>query len=307
LNYYSLNAFLTKKFGYKVAKLSLNAGFTCPNRDGTLSYNGCIFCSEKGSGDFSDSPNETITQQIKNQKKIIERKWKNTKYIAYFQAFTNTYAECEYLKKVYYEALSAPDICGIAIATRPDCLNDEVIALLLELAKKTYVWVELGLQTSNEKSAQFINRGYNNEVFINAVNRLRKANIDVVTHVILGLPFETKEQILDTIKWSTSMDIQGIKLHLLHVLKNTQLEKIYEDTPFYIPSMDEYIDLVCEVLKIVPKHIVIHRLTGDGPKKDLIAPLWSGDKKLVLNTLNNKIVKENIQQGIKAIEKVSTI
>ena len=307
MNYYSLNTFLTKKFGYKVAKLSLDAGFTCPNRDGNLSYNGCVFCSEKGSGDFSNSPNETITQQIKNQKKIIDKKWKNTKYIAYFQAFTNTYADCEYLKKVYYEALNAPDICAIAIATRPDCLEDEVMALLSELAKKTYVWVELGLQTSNEASARFINRGYNNDVFVNAVDRLRKANIDVVAHVILGLPYETKWQIFDTVKWATSTDIQGIKLHLLHVLKNTSLEKIYENTPFQIPSMNEYINLVCEILKIIPKHVVIHRLTGDGPKKDLIAPLWSGNKKLVLNALNNKIIKENIQQGTKAIEKVSTI
>ena len=290
-----------------MAKLSLNAGFTCPNRDGTLSYTGCIFCSEKGSGDFSGNPSETIPKQIEKQKAILNKKWKPVKYIAYFQAFTNTYANIEYLKKVYYEALDASDICGIAIATRPDCLDNEVIAILSELAEKTYVWVELGLQTSNENSAKFINRGYSNDIFLNAVACLRNANIDVVAHIILGLPFETKVQMLDTIDWVTKTDIQGIKLHLLHILKNTALEKIYETNPFSILTMEEYIDLICEVLELIPNNIVIHRLTGDGPKKDLIAPSWSGNKKLVLDSLNKKIIKENIQQGRKKIEKNKTI
>jgi radical SAM protein, TIGR01212 family len=299
--YNSLNNYLKTKFGTKVAKLSLDGGFTCPNRDGTLSTEGCIFCSESGSGDFSGKRLLSISQQIEQQKQNVSKKWPNAKYIAYFQAFTNTYAPIDILRSKYTEAISQSDVVGLAIATRPDCLGNDVIELLKELNKKTYVWVELGLQTCNEKTAKYINRGYENYVFEDAVSRLNLAGIHVVVHLILGLPNETHEDMLNSVKYICSFNIQGIKIQLLHVLKNTPLGAIYENKPFHILTKDEYLYLVCKLLEHIPKEIVIHRLTGDGAKINLIAPQWSGNKKDVLNSLNKLISEKNIHQGCKIV------
>lgn len=299
--YNSLNNYLKTKFGTKVAKLSLDGGFTCPNRDGTLSTEGCIFCSESGSGDFAGDRNLSITQQIEQQKQRISKKWPDAKFIAYFQSFTNTYAPVEILRPKYTQAIEQKDIVGLAIATRPDCLCEDVIELLKELNKKTYVWVELGLQTCNEKTAKYINRGYENSVFENAVNRLNLAGIDVVVHLIFGLPSETHDDMLNSVKYTCSFNIQGIKLQLLHVLQNTPLGILYQNQPFHILTKDEYLSLVCTSLEYIPKEIVIHRLTGDGAKKNLIAPMWSGNKKDVLNTLTKLISEKNIRQGSKIV------
>ncbi|MDD3570245.1 MAG: TIGR01212 family radical SAM protein [Lachnospiraceae bacterium] len=299
--YNSLNNYLKTKFGKKIAKLSLDGGFTCPNRDGTLSTDGCIFCSESGSGDFAGDRSLSISQQIEQQKQRVSKKWPDSKYIAYFQSFTNTYASVEILRSKYTEAIEQRDIVGLAIATRPDCLGEDVIELLKELNKKTYVWVELGLQTSNEKTAKFINRGYENTVFEDAVNRLNLAGLDVVVHLIFGLPNETQEDMLNSVKYTCSFNIQGIKLQLLHVLQNTPLDTLYQNQPFHILTKDEYLCLVCTALEYIPKEIVIHRLTGDGPKKNLIAPMWSANKKDVLNSLTKLISEKNIRQGCKIV------
>ncbi|HCT65374.1 MAG TPA: TIGR01212 family radical SAM protein [Lachnospiraceae bacterium] len=299
--YNSLNNYLKTKFGTKVAKLSLDGGFTCPNRDGTLSTEGCIFCSEGGSGDFAGKRLLSISQQIEQQKQNVSKKWPNAKYISYFQAFTNTYAPIDILRSKYTEAISQSDVVGLAIATRPDCLGNDVIELLKELNKKTYVWVELGLQTCNEKTAKYINRGYENYVFEDAVSRLNLAGIHVVVHLILGLPNETHEDMLNSVKYICSFNIQGIKIQLLHVLKNTPLGAIHKNNPFHILTKDEYLSLVCIILEHIPKEIVIHRLTGDGAKINLIAPQWSGNKKDVLNSLNKLISEKNIHQGCKIV------
>ena len=291
LPYLSLNKYLRDKFGCKVVKLSVDAGFTCPNRDGKLSTEGCIFCSKGGSGDFAGNRNCSVTEQLKQQKELLSKKWPSAKYIAYFQAFTNTYAPVSVLREKYEEAINCSDICGLAIATRPDCIDEDVVALLKELNEKTYVWVELGLQTGNEKSAEFINRGYRNEVYENAVSLLHQNGIEVVTHIIFGLPYENKNDMLESVRYAVENKTDGIKLQLLHVLKNTALADIYEKTPFHILTKDEYTDLICDALKIIPKTTVVHRLTGDGNKKDLIEPLWSTNKKDVLNTINKKLVK----------------
>lgn len=299
--YNSLNNYLKTKFGTKIAKLSLDGGFTCPNRDGTLSNEGCIFCSENGSGDFAGNRNLSISQQIQQQKERISKKWPDAKYIAYFQSFTNTYAPVEVLRLKYSEAIEQNDIVGLAIATRPDCLGEDVMELLKDLSKKTYVWVELGLQTCNEKTAKFINRGYKNIVFENAVSRLNSAGIDVVVHLIFGLPNETHEDMLNSVKYTCTLNIQGIKLQLLHVLKNTPLGTLYQNQPFHILTKEEYLSLVCTALEYIPREIVLHRLTGDGAKKNLIAPIWSGNKKDVLNSLTKLISEKNIRQGSKIV------
>lgn len=301
ISYNSLNNYLKTKFGTKIAKLSLDGGFTCPNRDGTLSNDGCIFCSESGSGDFAGDRNLSIAQQIQQQKHRVSKKWPEAKYIAYFQSFTNTYAPLEILRSKYTEAIEQTDIVGLAVATRPDCLGEDVIDLLKELNKETYVWVELGLQTCNEKTAKYINRGYENSVFENAVHRLNSAGIDVVVHLIFGLPNETHEDMLNSVKYTCSFNIQGIKLQLLHVLQNTPLGTLYKNQPFHIITKEEYLSLVCTALEYIPNEIVIHRLTGDGAKKNLIAPMWSGNKKDVLNSLTKLISEKKVRQGCKIV------
>lgn len=287
MKYYSLNNYLKDTFGCKVYKISLDAGFTCPNRDGTIGTQGCVFCSAGGSGDFAQSSRLTITQQIEKGKELVSSKIKSGKYIAYFQAYTNTYAPVNILREKYYEALNHKDIVALSIATRPDCLDEDVINLLDEINKIKPVFVELGLQTIHEKTAEYIRRGYTLDIYDKAVKDLKGIGVNVVVHVILGLPNETKADMLETVKYVCQSRIDGIKLQLLHVLKNTDLERDYLDGKFNVLEFDEYIDLIKDCLEIIPDNIVIHRLTGDGAKKDLIAPLWSADKKRVLNAINS--------------------
>ncbi len=289
MKYYSLNNYLRNTFGDKVYKLSLDGGFTCPNRDGTIDTRGCIFCSEGGSGDFAESSLLSITEQIEQGKKRVENKIKSDKYIAYFQAFTNTYAPVEILRQKFFEAIRHKDIVALSIATRPDCLDDNILSLLDELNKIKPVFVELGLQTIHEKSAEYIRRGYPLSVYDEAVKKLKSISINIVVHVILGLPNESKTDMLKTVSYVCKSGIDGIKLQLLHILKNTDLADEYYRGNVKTLELDEYIDIIKACVEIIPSDIVIHRLTGDGAKKDLIAPLWSADKKNVLNKINKAL------------------
>lgn len=289
MKYYSLNNYLRNTFGDKVYKLSLDGGFTCPNRDGTIDTRGCIFCSEGGSGDFAESSLLSITEQIEQGKKRVENKIKSDKYIAYFQAFTNTYAPVEILRQKFFEAIRHKDIVALSIATRPDCLDDNILSLLDELNKIKPVFVELGLQTIHEKSAAYIRRGYPLSVYDEAVKKLKSISINIVVHVILGLPNESKTDMLETVSYVCKSGIDGIKLQLLHILKNTDLADEYYRGNVKTLELDEYIDIIKACVEIIPSDIVIHRLTGDGAKKNLIAPLWSADKKNVLNKLNKAL------------------
>ena len=286
MEYLSLNRYLRDTFGEKVYKISINAGFTCPNRDGTIDTRGCIFCSRGGSGDFAESADLSITEQIEAGKGRVERKIKSGKYIAYFQAFTNTYAPINILRDKFYEAIEHPDIVAISIATRPDCLGDDVIELLDELNKIKPVFVELGLQTIHEKTAEYIRRGYTLDVYDRAVEALKKINVNIVVHLIIGLPGESREDMLESVKYVCDSGINGIKLQLLHILKGTDLAEEYYNGRVKPLEFEEYLDIIKSCVEIIPKNIVIHRLTGDGAKKDLIAPLWSADKKRVINAIN---------------------
>ena len=289
MEYLSFNKYLKDKFGQKVYKISLDGGFTCPNRDGKAGTRGCIFCSKGGSGDFAESREMSITEQIESGKKKVEKKIKSGKYIAYFQAFTNTYAPVETLRQKYEEAINHPDIVALSIATRPDCLGDDVLRLLDEMNKIKPVFVELGLQTIHQKSAKYIRRGYDLNVYDKAVRDLKKIGVNVVVHVILGLPNESENDMLETVKYVCESGANGIKLQLLHVIDGTDLAKDYEKGLFKTLEFDEYVNLIVKCVKIIPNDIVIHRLTGDGAKKDLIAPLWSADKKRVLNAINKAL------------------
>ena len=289
MKYYSFNQYLKDTFGCKVYKISINAGFTCPNRDGKIDTRGCIFCSKGGSGDFAEDAKLSITEQIESGKRRVEKKIKSGKYIAYFQAFTNTYAPIDVLKDKFYEAINHNDIVALSIATRPDCLPDEVIAFLKELNSIKPVFVELGLQTIHEKAAEYIRRGYSLAVYDTALKKLKEAGINVVTHIILGLPNETKADMLKSVDYVCTAGTDGIKLQLLHILKGTDLADEYFDGKVNTFTLEEYIDIIKECVEIIPKIIVIHRLTGDGAKKDLIAPLWSADKKNVLNKINKAL------------------
>lgn len=289
MEYLSFNKYLKDKFGQKVYKISLDGGFTCPNRDGKTGTRGCIFCSKGGSGDFAESREMSITEQIESGKKKVEKKIKSGKYIAYFQAFTNTYAPVEILRQKYEEAINHPDIVALSIATRPDCLGDDVLRLLDEMNKIKPVFVELGLQTIHQKSAKYIRRGYDLSVYDKAVRDLNKIGVNVVVHVILGIPNESENDMLETVKYVYESGANGIKLQLLHIIDGTDLAKDYEKGLFKTLEFDEYVNLIVKCVKIIPKDIVIHRLTGDGAKKDLIAPLWSADKKRVLNAINKAL------------------
>lgn len=289
MKYLSLNQYLKNTFGCKVYKIALDGGFTCPNRDGSLYDKGCIFCSGYGSGDFAENRTLSITEQISAGKKKVASKITNGKYIAYFQAFTNTYAPVEKLRSLYMEAINHPDIVAISIGTRPDCLSDEIIELLDEINRIKPVWVELGLQTVHESTAKYIRRMYDLNVYDKALSALKAHNIYVVTHVILGLPYETEDMMLETVSYVCDKQTDGIKLQLLHVIKGTDLEKDYNKGLFKCMTLDEYTDLIVKCVSIIPNNIAIHRLTGDGDKKTLVAPLWSADKKRVLNTLNKKL------------------
>ena len=289
MEYLSFNKYLKDKFGQKVYKISLDGGFTCPNRDGKAGTRGCIFCSKGGSGDFAESREMSITEQIESGRKKVEKKIKSGKYIAYFQAFTNTYAPVEILRQKYVEAINHPDIVALSIATRPDCLGDDVLKLLDEMNKIKPVFVELGLQTIHQKSAKYIRRGYDLSVYDKAVRDSKKIGVNVVVHVILGLPNESENDMLETVKYVCESGANGIKLQLLHVIDGTDLAKDYEKGLFKTLEFDEYVNFIVKCVKIIPKDIVIHRLTGDGAKKDLIAPLWSADKKRVLNAINKAL------------------
>jgi len=287
----SIGEYLKAQFGKKIVKLSLEGGFTCPNRDGSKGTGGCIFCSADGSGDFAG----TIDDQIK----LLSPKWPDAKYIAYFQSHTNTYAPVDVLREKFYAALEGHEnIVGIAIATRPDCLSEEVYQLLDELNKKTFLWVELGLQTAHDGTADLINRCYPLSVYDTAMERLNALNIKVVTHLILGLPGETKEQMLDSVKYVCGKNIFGIKLHLLNVIRGSQMEHLYPD---YIPfeSIEEYVDLVVDALELIPQEVTIHRMTADAPRSILIAPEWSFRKRTILNGIQKRLVERNTYQGAK--------
>ena len=295
--YHSLNYFLRNKFGEKVFKISLDGGFSCPNRDGTISRGGCVFCSEKGSGDFAGNRYTSIHKQFEDIKIMMNKKWKNGKYIAYFQAYTNTYAPVEVLREKYYEALKEEGVVALAIATRPDCLPEEVLDLLEEINKKFYVWVELGLQTVNDDIALKINRGYKLEVFEDAIKRLKKRNIDFVVHSILGLPGEDKTDMLKTIDYIAHSGAKGIKFHLLHLMKDTPMVKLYENRELKFLSQEDYIDLICKGIAMLPQDMVVHRLTGDAPRNLLIGPMWSLKKWEILNAIDKALEENDIYQG----------
>lgn len=295
--YHSLNYFLRHKFNEKVFKISLDAGFSCPNRDGTIGHSGCIFCSARGSGDFAGDKRFSIGRQFEDIKEMMNKKWKDGKYIAYFQAYTNTYAPVEVLRKKYDEGIEQDGVVALAIATRPDCLQEDVLALLNDYNKRLYTWVELGLQTTNETTAEIINRGYKLQVFEEAVHNLRAKNIDVVVHVILGLPGETKEDMLKTVEYLSRMDIQGIKLHLLHLMEDTPLVDLYQKGGLKFMEQEEYIDLICKCIAILPQSVVVHRLTGDAPRKTLIGPMWSLKKWEVLNSIDKRLEELDLYQG----------
>lgn len=299
--YHSLDYELKKIYGKKIYKLSLDGGMTCPNRDGTLDTRGCIFCSEGGSGDFAAKPDVSIKEQISQAKKQVASKLADPEsagYIAYFQAYTNTYAPIDRLRALFMEAASQPEIVLLSIATRPDCISDEILLLLKEIACIKPVWIELGLQTMHDRTAAFIRRGYSLEVFENCVRKLKDADIPVIVHTILGLPGETPDDIRETMLYLSRLSIQGIKLQLLHILKGTDLGELYEQGRLPEPmTLDEYIRLVISCLELLPGEMIIHRVTGDGPRRLLLAPLWSTNKKLVLNRLQQEMKNTDTWQG----------
>lgn len=295
--FYSLNEELKKIFGTKIIKLSLDGGFTCPNRDGKCGMRGCIFCSEMGSGEHAGSRKLSIHQQMREQIALLRAKWPKAKYIAYFQNFTNTYAPVEILSELYEEALCFEDVVGLAIATRPDCLDDEILGLLEEYNKKTFLWVELGLQSIHQRTAEFIRRGYALPVFDEAMQALNQRQIRTVVHLILNLPSESLEDMEASLHHVCNAGIWGIKLQMLNVLRHTDLAVYYEKKPFYLRSAEEYIALISHLLTQIPSHIVIHRLTGDGDKKDLIAPRWILNKRYVLNGIQRYMREQGLYQG----------
>ena len=302
--YYALDYYLKQNFGEKLYKISLNGGCSCPNRDGTCGTRGCIFCSEGGSGDFAASSSLSVADQLAYGKGLVRPKYNGHSYIAYFQAYTNTYAPVEHLRKIFTEAISHPDIVALSIGTRPDCLGDDVLELLYSLNQIKPVWVELGLQTIHEDTARYIRRGYPLSCFDTAVKNLRAGGIEVIVHTILGLPGESRKDILETMAYLNAMDIQGIKLQLLHVLRGTDLAADHEAGLFRTYERDEYLNLVIDCLEHLRPDIVIHRVTGDGPKDLLIAPLWASRKREVLNLLHHRMKERASFQG-KALEALS--
>ncbi len=293
--YYSLNEYLNNQFGEKVYKLALDIGCSCPNRDGTLDTRGCVFC-HNGSSHFAEA-GEDINSQIENAKNRVKNKVKTDKYIAYFQSFTNTYGDIDYLEKTFETAIKRDDIVALSIGTRPDCLPENILNMLEKLNKIKPVWIELGLQTSNEKTAEYIRRCYPNKIYENAVRKLKKRGIIVVTHIIIGLPNETKEDILNTVDFAVKCGTDGVKLQLLHIMKDTDLYEDYKKGLVKPLNINEYMDILFSCIERIPENIVIHRITGDAPKKYLVEPKWSADKKKVLNTINKEMKNRNIIQG----------
>ena len=297
--YHTLDYFYKKKFGQKIFKISLNAGFSCPNIDGTVGYGGCIYCSKTGSGEFAGNIEDSLETQFKSIKEKMLKKWKNGKYIAYFQARTNTYAPIEKLKSIYEKVLTFENVIGINIATRPDSISNECLQYLSELNKKTYLTIELGLQTTKESTSKLINRCHTLECFDNMVKELRKRNINVVVHIINGLPYENEQDMLNTVKHLNKLDIQGIKIHMLSIVKDTPLAKLYEKEKFDILSKEKYIDIVIKQLELLRPEIVIHRITGDPDPNQLIEPNWLIKKFCVLNDIDKEMVKRDTYQGAK--------
>lgn len=299
MEYRSFNQAMQERFGCKVYKLALDGGMTCPNRDGTIGDRGCIFCSDVGSGEFAAPACGDIPHQIAQAKARVEKKNKGGKYVAYFQSFTNTYGPLPYLERIFRQAMEPEDILALSVATRPDCLDPEVVRMLARLNEQKPVWVELGLQTIHPDSARYIRRGYGLEVYDQAARRLKEAGLEVITHVILGLPGETREQMLQTVRYVGQSGADGIKLQLLHVLEGTDLARDWREGKVPVLSLEEYILLLEDCLAVLPPDMVIHRLTGDGHKRDLLAPLWTGDKKRVLNTIKTAFARDGVRQGSK--------
>lgn len=295
--YHTLNYHLKNKFNSKVFKVSLNAGFTCPNIDGTKGYGGCIYCSKTGSGEHGGNPNKDLTTQFYEVKEVIEKKWPNSKYIAYFQARTNTYAPLEVLKSKYEEVLKIDNVIGLSIATRCDAITDDTLDYLEELNKRTYLTIELGLQTIHEKTSKLINRGHTLKEFDNMVKKLRDRNIEVVVHIINGLPYETEDMMLNTIKHLNKLDIQGIKIHMLNIVKDTPLETLYNKDNFHILTKEEYIDIVIQELELLKPEIVIHRITSDPDISTLVEPTWLLKKFCLLNDIDKEMVRRDTYQG----------
>lgn len=295
--YHSWNFHLRQQFGEKIFKIPLDAGFDCPNRDGSVASGGCTFCSERGSGDFAGDRKDDLITQFNTIKAKMHEKWPNGKYIGYFQAYTNTYAPVEELREMFELILEQEGVIGLSIATRPDCLPDDVVEYLGELNKRTYLWVELGLQTVHERTADLINRAHDYQTYVDGVEKLRKHNIQICSHIINGLPLETPEMMMETAKEVAKLDVQGIKIHLLHLLRKTAMVKQYEKGMLEFMSSEEYIKLVCDQLEIIPPEMVIHRLTGDGPPDLLIGPMWSLNKWEVLNGIDAELKRRNSQQG----------
>lgn len=300
--YYSLNNYLRGRYGQKVFKVPLDAGFTCPNRDGTLSERGCLFCSPRGSGDFAGEREESLEEQFRQVCQMMHRKWPSALYIAYLQAFSNTYAPPERLRQVYKRTLNLPGVVGLAIATRPDCLDEPVLDVLQEYRECTDMWVELGLQTVHSKSARRYNLGYQYRDFLRALENLRQRDIETCVHLILGLPGESRADMLASARAVADLPIQGVKLHLLHLMRGTPLAGIYQRKPFPFMSREEYVDLVVDILEMLPAGIVIHRLTGDSPRQLLIGPMWSLNKWEVLNEIDRRLAERNTWQGRRAGE-----
>lgn len=295
--YYTLDSYLKETYGEKVYRISLNGGMTCPNRDGTKGSRGCIFCSRGGSGDFAESSLLSVTEQIENGRQKLASKTKCRKFIAYFQAYTNTYAPVSYLRPLFLEAITHPDIVVLSIATRPDCITPEILDFLTELQQIKPVWIEFGLQSIHEQTATYIRREFSLSCYEAAVAELKKRNIAVISHVILGLPGETTAQMLETVDYVAHSGISGVKLQLLHVLSDTDLADIYAAHPFPLFTMEEYCDFIVTCLEHLPPSMVVHRITGDGPRKLLVAPLWSTDKKRVLNTIRRRLKERDTFQG----------
>lgn len=301
--YHTLDYYYKQKFHCKVFKVSLNAGFTCPNIDGTVGVGGCIYCSKTGSGEFAGNKEESLKQQFETVKNMMLKKWPHAKYIGYFQARTNTYADVETLKNLYERVLSFDNVIGLNIATRPDAITEECLNYLTTLNKKTYLTIELGLQTTNEKTSKLINRCHSLKCFEDMVKKLRERNIDVVVHIINGLPHETKKDMLNTVKYLNTLDIQGIKIHMLSILKDTPIEKLYQKEHFEILTKEKYIDIVVNQLELLRPEIVIHRITGDPKLDDLVEPNWLIKKFCVLNDIDKEMAKRDTYQGKKAQKK----
>ncbi|MCD8508826.1 MAG: TIGR01212 family radical SAM protein [Bacillus sp. (in: Bacteria)] len=295
--YYTWNEHLRQRFGQKIFKIPLDAGFDCPNRDGKVASGGCTFCSERGSGDFAGDRKDDLVTQFQTIKEKMHQKWKSGKYIGYFQAYTNTYAPVEELREMFEIILAQEDVVGLSIATRPDCLPDDVVEYLAELNERTYLWVELGLQTVHERTADLINRAHDYQCYVDGVEKLRKHNIRICSHIINGLPLETHDMMMETAREVAKLDVQGIKIHLLHLLRKTPMVKQYEKGLLEFMSAEEYIQLVCDQLEVIPPEVIVHRLTGDGPADLMIGPMWSLNKWEVLNGIDHEMKRRNSWQG----------